>query len=42
MKVNGISYKGKVKLDLPVGSINEKGTETHEITDLDYVIFKRI
>ena len=42
MKVDGVKYKGKVKLDLPTGSINEKGTETYEITDLDYVIFKRI
>lgn len=42
IKIDGINYKGKVKLDLPVGNISEKGTETHEITDLDYVIFKRI
>ncbi len=42
IKVDGVRYKGKVKIDLPVGNIKEKGTETSEITDLDYVIFKRI
>jgi len=40
--IDGIRYKGKVKIDLPIGNISEKGTETQEITDLDYVIFKRI
>ena len=42
IKVDGVRYKGRVKLEMPTGNIIEKGTETEEITDLDYVIFKRI
>lgn len=42
IKVNNISYKTTIELDLPTGNILENGTESLEITDTQKYIFKRI
>jgi len=42
IRVNNISYKTTVELELPTGNILENGTESLEITDTQKYIFKRI
>lgn len=42
IKVNNISYKTTIELEVPTGNILESGTESLEITDTQKYIFKRI
>ena len=42
IKSRNIKYKANISLDLPCGSITEKGTEQIEKTDMSDIIFKRI
>ncbi len=39
---NNVSYKGTIKLDMPVDTVIEEGSSSIEITDFSDVIFKRI
>ena len=39
---NNICYKGTINLELPAGSIIEKGKSSIEKTDFSDVIFKRV
>ena len=36
-----ISFKGNLKLDLPIDTVIEEGSSNKEITNFDDVIFKR-
>ena len=39
---NNVSYKGTIKLDMPVDTVIEEGSSSIEITDFSDVVFKRI
>lgn len=39
---NNVSYKGTIKLDMPVDTVIEEGSSNLEITDFNDVVFKRI
>lgn len=38
---SGISYKGTITLDLPIGNLIQEGTTSTEITDFKDIVFKR-
>jgi hypothetical protein len=39
---DGISYNGRISLDLPIDSVIDEGSSSTEITDFSDVVFKRI
>ena len=37
-----ISFKGTIRLDMPIETVGEEGSSSKEITDFSNVVFKRI